>query len=302
METLTDQREAYERWLYGMHYAADTIRNRRSMVGRFVRWLAARDVVTLDAINARWLLSYRGDLRATQTRFGAPATLATQIQHLVAIKSFLHWMGDVRAHDGVLQLPRRPHAIPRCILTVADVRRVLDQPDVTTPLGLRDRAVLEVLYATGLRRAEVTALDRGQTRLDSGTVTVVNGKGNRDRQVPLSPRACGWVQQYLRDGRPSRAHPTAGDALFLSWRARRLGPKHLSGRVRAYLAAAGIPGPGSTHRFRHAIATHLLEAGVDIRYLQVFLGHAKLTTTADYTHVAPGILRDVYARAHPLYQ
>jgi integrase/recombinase XerD len=303
---LEDQLEDYLAWLYAMHYASPTIANRRSMVRRLVHWLAEHGASTVASLTPATLTAYRAALRRHRTEAGAPLTIGTQIQHLVAITSFVRWLAvqEYRVSHLLpsLTIPRRPQTLPRRILTLEELRHVFALPLITDPLGARDRAILEILYATGMRRTEAAQLALDDVDLPQARAAIRAGKGGRGRLVPLTLRAVAWTKRYLSTARPALAQPASPPALFLSQRGRRLRPKDLGARVRHYLRRAGIPPPGSTHLFRHAVATHLLEAGADVRYIQVLLGHTKLSTTALYTRVALPALHDVTARFHPLYR
>ena len=176
---------------------------------------------------------------------------------------------------------------------------MLQQPRVSTVTGVRDRAILELLWATALRRSEVLRLRLHDVRIGEGTVFVSQGKGKKDRVVPMSARAGGWVQRYLDEARLRLWVPPETGFLFLSDTGYPLSPDILTQKVRRYLDEAGITAPGSCHLFRHASATALLEGGADIRFVQEFLGHAKLEATEVYTHVTLTKLKAVYEACHP---
>jgi integrase/recombinase XerD len=185
------------------------------------------------------------------------------------------------------------------VLNANEAERVLRMPNRRSALGLRDRAVLEVLYSSGLRRAELTQLRIGDVDAERRVVFVHLGKGQRDRVVPIGRRALRWVQRYLRRARPLLLRGSDCGALFVTSRGGRLPLNRLSERVHRYIEAAGIGKAGSCHLFRHTMATLLLEGGADVRGVQEMLGHANLSTTARYTHVSIARLQAVHARAHP---
>ena len=200
---------------------------------------------------------------------------------------------------GELRAPRAWKALPRH-LSVDEVDRLLEQPDVTTARGLRDRALIEVLYATGLRVSELISLRPADVNLDASYLTCT-GKGEKQRIVPMGDEAAAWVRRYLREGRPVLLGKRSSPRLFVN--ARRGGPG-LS-RVgfwkilKAYARQAGLIRTLSPHTLRHSFATHLLERGADLRAIQMMLGHADLSTTQIYTHVLEARLRTVYDRFHP---
>ncbi|HKC56558.1 MAG TPA: site-specific tyrosine recombinase XerD [Vicinamibacterales bacterium] len=200
---------------------------------------------------------------------------------------------------GELRAPRAWQALPRH-LSVEDVDRLLEQPDVSAPRGLRDRALIELLYATGLRVSELIALRPADVNLEASYLTCT-GKGAKQRIVPMGDEATAWVRRYLRDGRPALLGKRSSPRLFVN--ARRGGPGLT--RVgfwkilKAYGRGAGVTAALSPHMLRHSFATHLLERGADLRAIQMMLGHADLSTTQIYTHVLQQRMRTVYDRFHP---
>jgi integrase/recombinase XerD len=196
-----------------------------------------------------------------------------------------------------LRAPRAPRPLPR-YLTGPQVEALLGAPDVATPVGLRDRAILEVLYATGLRASELIRLRPEDLDLALGLVKAF-GKGRKERLVPLGSEAQLWVERYLREARPGLARGAGARELFLSRRARRLARPTLWVLVRKHARAAGLAHVLTPHVLRHSFATHLLEHGADLRSLQVMLGHADISSTQIYTHVSRERLRRIYDQFHP---
>ena len=196
-----------------------------------------------------------------------------------------------------LRAPRVVKPLPR-FLTPRQVDALLGAPDTHTPLGLRDRAVLEVFYATGLRVSELIRLRPSDVDLDVGLLTCM-GKGRKERLVPLGREACRWITAYLRDVRPRLAKGRGASELFLSNRSRRFSRMGLWGLVRRHARTAGVERTLTPHVLRHSFATHLLERGADLRALQAMLGHADISTTQIYTHVTRERLRQIHDRFHP---
>jgi len=196
-----------------------------------------------------------------------------------------------------LRAPRAFTALPR-YLTPAQVEGLLDAPDVTTPLGLRDRAILEVLYATGLRVSELVSLRPSDLDMEVGILTCF-GKGRKERLVPLGAQARRWTARYLEEARPRWAGRRGAAELFLSNRGARLSRMGLWGIVRRHALTAGVASTLTPHVLRHSFATHLLERGADLRALQAMLGHADISTTQIYTHITRERLRRVYDQYHP---
>ena len=172
-------------------------------------------------------------------------------------------------------------------------------PTPGRPIGLRDRAILEVLYATAIRRGELVALDLVDTDLARRFLTLRETKTRHDRAVPLGERAAAWLGHYLHDGRPALSVGADPGAVFLATNGERIGAKWLSSQVHHYVTAADIGKSGSCHLFRHSAATLMLEGGADVRYVQELLGHTSLSTTQIYTRVAPERLAAIHAATHP---
>jgi integrase/recombinase XerD len=194
--------------------------------------------------------------------------------------------------------PKRPRRLPKN-LSERDVEALLDAPDADTPLGLRDRAMLETLYATGLRVSELVGLKLGAISLRDGVVRVL-GKGSKERLVPLGDEAIGWIERYLAGPRAALLAGAKADHVFVTSRKGPLTRQAFWHLVKRYGAAAGIPGEAlSPHVLRHAFATHLLNHGADLRVVQLLLGHADITTTTIYTHVARERLKRLHAEHHP---
>ncbi len=227
---------------------------------------------------------------------------ATRARKTAAIRAFYRYLAASGRldHDPSARLaaPRTAELLPK-VLTVAEVERLLTRPS-GSPCGLRDRALLEVLYGAGLRASEALGLRIQDVDLEVGFVRVV-GKGDKERVVPLGRKGVASVLAYLQRGRPFLGAPGGikPAQLFLNARGRRLGRQGLHLVVKRYAAEAGLPDTVSAHTLRHSFATHLVEGGADLRAVQEMLGHADLSTTQIYTHVSPAHLRRVYDEAHP---
>ena len=229
----------------------------------------------------------------------APRSVARAV---ACVRGFYKFVAVERKQDHSpaddLHPPRAWPALPK-FLSLEEVDRLLAQPDSGTPRGLRDKALIEVLYATGLRVSELVALRAGDLNLEDGYLTCI-GKGDKERMVPLGHEAADCVRRYLRDGRPHLLKKRTSPWLFVN--ARDGGPLSRIGFwkvLKAYGVKAGIPRAISPHVLRHSFATHLLERGADLRMIQVMLGHSDLSTTQIYTHVLEARLRTVYDKFHP---
>jgi len=196
-----------------------------------------------------------------------------------------------------IEAPKLPRSLPKT-LTEADVESLLAAPAVDEPLGLRDRAMLEVLYASGLRVSELVTLKTPQIRRDMGVVRVL-GKGSKERLVPLGEEALGWLERYLRESRPTLLGQRVSDALFVTARAAAMTRQSFWHLIRRYSLQAGLHKPISPHTLRHAFATHLLNHGADLRVVQLLLGHSDISTTQIYTHVARERMKQLHAKHHP---
>lgn len=299
---LTRYMHAHFEWLLIHGYSEDTVRARRIALRRFIGWCAERELADPCAITAPVLERYQRHLFTYRKPDGTPLTLGSQAGALAPLKTWFKWM--TREHHipsnpaSELQLPKQPKRLPRTLLAVQDIDAILHEAEPATPAGLRDRAMLELLYATGLRRMELPALKRYDVDLNRRLVFVREGKGRRDRVVPLGERAAAWLDKYLAEARPQLLASDI-DALFVTDYGEPISPAWLADKVKRYMAFAGIERPGATHLFRHACATHMLENGADIRYIQEMLGHTNLATTEIYTHVAIDKLLRIHAATHP---
>ncbi len=284
-------------------YAASTVAARRRHLRDLTTWLEDRGITRPGQVTLPVIERYRLHLYERRKRDGSPLGWGSQAQHLTAVKGLFKWL--TRTHHlssnpaAELELPRLPKRIPRTVLTAREVELVLETPDLTEPMGVRDRTILELLYSTGIRRAECCTLVLTDVDLARGVVLVREGKGARDRYVPLGERAALWLGRYLTDVRPRYVTPPDEGRLFLSTRGRGLTPKRLGALVSGYVDAAAIGKHGSCHVFRHTMATLMLEGGADVRHIQEILGHAELSTTALYTHLSIAQLQDVHRRTHP---
>jgi len=293
----------YLEWLRVRNYSPRTAANTASSVGLFLRWCDERSVTRPEEVTKPILERYQRFLFHFRKESGGPLSFRTQGVRLVPVRGFFRWLTRQNvilsnpASD--LELPRREKRLPKHVLSIAEVERVLAVPAVHEPLGLRDRGILEVLYATGLRRGEVVALRLDDIDADRMTVMVRQGKGKKDRVVPLGERALAWVTKYLDEARPLLATVESDSALFLTTLGQPLSLPWITERVRRYVEASKVGKKGACHLFRHSMATLMLEGGADIRFVQEMLGHSKLETTQIYTQVSIHKLREIHAATHP---
>jgi len=281
-------------WLQDGLAQASLTSYRRDLAG-WQAWLAGRGQSLLEV--------KRGDFEQwLADQFAAKAKATSVSRRLSALRRFYRLQLDdgVIAEDPTLRVrtPKKPRRLPKQ-LSEAQVESLLAAPNTTTQLGLRDRAMLETLYATGLRVSELVGLKLGQLSVDAGVVRIV-GKGNKERLVPMGDEAVAWIERYLREVRPALAGAGKRDEVFLTQRHAPLTRQAFWALVKRYAVRAGIPASAlSPHVLRHAFATHLLNHGADLRVVQLLLGHADITTTTIYTHVARERLKRLHAEHHP---
>jgi integrase/recombinase XerD len=252
--------------------------------------------VAVEALERRDLEAFVRGLMASGL---APRSVARSVACIRGLYKFIAVERRLPSNPADdLRSPRAWPALPK-FLSLEEVDRLLEQPDTTSPRGLRDKALIELLYATGLRVSELIGLRAGDLNLEEGYLTCV-GKGDKQRMVPLGQTAADWVRRYMREGRAALVRQRASPWLFVN--ARDGGPLSRVGFwkvLKAYGKAAGLSRDLSPHVLRHSFATHLLERGADLRMIQVMLGHADLSTTQIYTHVLEARLRAVYDKFHP---
>ena len=261
----------------------------------------------LTAIGPDTLHAYRTWLYGYENEKGRRLSIATQAARLSSLRSFFRYLvkEDILLHDPAahLAVPKRKGTLPRSVLSKQEVARLLASPDVRTPLGIRDRAMLEVLYSTGIRNAELRALRIYDLDFERGFLRINEGKNAKDRVVPMGDAASAWVQEYLSESRPklltNRKDAATETLVFLSKNGRPLLPLGVIYPIRKFAKRAGIERAITPHSFRHTFATHLLAGRADIRHIQAMLGHASVATTQIYTRVEVTDLKAVHRRCHP---
>lgn len=267
-------------------YAAD--------LARYVEW-AERSGVDPITLTHRQMRAYLAELdRAKYAR----RTIARRLSSIRTFFAFLHTQGIVGSDpSAVLTTPKVPSRLPK-VMKADAVTRMVDAPDVSTPAGLRDKAVLELLYATGARVSEIAGLMLGDVDLAQGQVTLM-GKGSKQRIVPMHRIAVDSLRGYILTARPAFAAHDSDQHVFLSSRGRPYSADAIRRMFKRYLAMTGAAGTLSPHALRHTFATHLLDAGADLRTVQELLGHVALSTTQIYTHLSTQRLQDVHRSSHP---
>jgi integrase/recombinase XerD len=285
------------------NYSPRTVTTRDTYLGYFLRWGEDRGLTQPREITKPILDRYRKWLYYHRKENGKPLSFRSQHHRLVAVRALFRWLARENAilfnPASELELPKLETSLPRHVLTAEEAEAVLRQPDLATPLGVRDRALLETLYSTGIRRLELVQLSVFDVEADRRLLLVRQGKGRKDRRVPIGERALAWVEKYRLEVRPRYAVEPDPGTLFLSSLGQAIEPARMSQLVRTYVRQAEIGKSGACHLFRHTCATLLLEAGMDIRYIQQLLGHARLDTTQIYTQVSIRELARLHAALHP---
>jgi integrase/recombinase XerD len=293
--------EDYFVWMRLQNFSSETVQGRRYTLGAFVDWCRDRGLYRSTEITKPILDRYRLHLFNRRKPDGSPLLFSSQHTMLSELRAFFKWLTRENLilynTASELELPKKSHRLPRNVLNARQVEEVLNETDVKTPFGLRDRAILETLYSTAMRAGELCGLELSDVDADRGVVFIAEGKGKKDRFVPIGERALGWIDKYKSDVRPDQLDSLYEPALFLSRWSRPLTPKGLAKIASRYLRAAGFQ--GACHVFRHACATLMLERGADVRFVQQMLGHGDLSTTEIYTHVSIRKLKEIHRATHP---
>jgi integrase/recombinase XerD len=282
--------------------ANNTLAAYRRDLRRYIGFLTARGMTRGDQVDDVAVRSFVASVSASTHGPDAAPYRATSVSRVLsAVRSFHRFLVSegIAPHDPTSEVvrPRVPRPLPHP-LSVEEIRRLIEAPDRSTPTGLRDRAILEVLYGSGVRISELTGLDVDDLDLEGGFVRVV-GKGGKEREVPIGRHAQDAASSYLTRARPHLAGQRTRGELFLNARGGRLSRQACAKLLAAYAARVGIGRRVSPHDLRHSFATHLLEGGADVRVVQELLGHASVATTQIYTLVTRQHLREVYYAAHP---
>jgi integrase/recombinase XerD len=274
-----------------------------SHLRRLIVWCEERDLQRPQDITKPILERYQRHLHYYRQANGKPLTLGSQQVWLSAVKAFFKWLTQenylLYNPASELKLPKLPKKLPRAVLSEADVANLLAQPDLDTPSGIRDRSLLELFYSCGLRRTELLSLCCQDVNVKRQLLIVKKGKGGRERYLPIGDRATLWLKKYVEDVRDELLLEVHQDRLFLTDDGAPFQATHLGQVVKKYLKQAEIDVTGSCHLLRHAMATHMLERGADIRFIQAMLGHEDLSTTEIYTQVSVEKLREVHRATHP---
>jgi integrase/recombinase XerD len=301
-DALTQSLDRYLQHLAVKGFSESTLRVRRVHMGMFLKWCQRSGISAPAKVTRTSLENYQRYLFQYRKKDRNPLAVASQHSRLAPLKVWFKWLSHRKyiPHDPAaeLELPRVGYKLPS-VMNKEEVERVLSQPKIEVPLGIRDRAILEILYSSGLRRMELLHLKLYDVDQKHGLITVRQGKGQRDRVVPVGERALAWLDMYLNTLRPEIVRQPDNGIVFLTSNGASFTPNHLSWLARQYVKSAGIAKGGACHIFRHTMATLMLEGGADIRYIQAMLGHVRLDTTQIYTHVSIRTLKQIHTTTHP---
>jgi integrase/recombinase XerD len=305
-DTFAAQLGAFVEDLRVRRYSPASERFMRNSLPRLFAFLTDQGVSHSRDVTEAHLVAFARALEEARTRHHqAPLAPMTRWNYLRAARSFFTFLArrGLLLHNPAAELPLpKPHYLPRRVLTVRQAARLMTAPSPWTHLGQRERAILEVLYGSGIRRGECARLDVSDADLVQGTLLVKDSKGKRDRLVPLPGRAAAAIDVYLRDSRPELLKDPSEKALFLSYttasRGRRLSASALCRIVAKHSSAAKLPHV-HPHALRHTCATHVLQGGADLKHVQELLGHRSIASTVTYTRVGVRDLLEIFERAHP---
>ena len=297
---------AHITWLAIHNFSLTTTTKRALYVRAFGLWCLERDIVTPCTLTKPMIESFQRHLFTHRQVNGKPLAWSSQHLHLKEIKQFFSWLAKQNyipfSPAAEIELPKQPKTLPKATLSIDEVESILQQPDITTLFGLRDRAIFEVLYSTGIRRAEVCALRIDHIYVDRQVLFINQGKGQKDRYVPIGQRALLWIARYVEQARDQLAIDPKERTLFLTIDGKPIDPDSLTEYGRRYIRSAKVEKPGACHIFRHTMATLMHDNGADIRTIQAILGHEKLDTTQIYTRVSLKKLLETHQKTHPAEQ
>jgi len=295
--------DQYLEWMRVTNYSERTVENRQLYLSYFIVWAEDRGLTRPTEITKPILERYQRFLYHYRKKDGNPLSFRSQHSRLVPVRAWFKWLTKnnhiLYNPASELELPRLERRLPKHVLTIREAETVMRVPNLSDPLGVRDRAILETLYSTGIRRMEVIGLKLYDMDTDRGTLMVRQGKGKKDRMVPIGQRAINWIEKYLTEVRHRLLLDPNDVTLFLTHLGEGFTTNRLTQMVREYVDAADIGKRGSCHLFRHTMATLMLENGADVRFIQAMLGHAKLETTQIYTQVSIRKLKEIHEATHP---
>lgn len=308
METLL---KSWGEWIEAQGFAPGSVKDHRQKLQGFLDFLDGEGSgrpqgsasLVLEA-DKKKLSAYQSHLfEMTSKKTGKKLSCNSQINRLTVLKNFYRFLqqtGRIAINPAeIIVLPRHPKLIPPVLLKSREMKKLLDAPDLGNPLGFRDRTIMEVFFATGMRLSELTSSAVEDLNFEEGLIHIKHGKGQKQRLVPMGEAARNWLQEYLENVRPILAKQSDTQAVFLNRFARRMDKNGWQKKLAQYVSSAGIKKSFTTHCFRHQLATSMLERGADTRHIQEILGHETLKTTQRYLHVVKAELKRIHAKSHP---
>ncbi len=297
----------YEEWMLTRGWSERTRESYKSNIRFFLDYLINEtSVQNLNEIDSKILSGFQTFLYHSETKQGKRLALSSQHTKLVSVRSFFHFLyeTDVLLFDpsAALHLPKKRKSLPKGVMSEKQVEKLLNQPDLSTALGFRDRTILETLYSTGIRNTELRNLNIYDVDFNQLQTNIIKGKNAKDRVVPLGEIAADYIHEYLISARPKLNHRSAivsNELLFISKNGLQITKANLIWIIAKYVKEADLKQNYTPHSLRHSCATHMLRAGADIRYIQEMLGHASVATTQIYTKVEVTDLRAMHRQCHP---
>jgi integrase/recombinase XerD len=293
----------YLEWMAVTNYSPNTVESRKADLHLFNEWSKTRSLSIPQEITKPILERFQRYLYHFRKPNGKPLGFHRQSVLLTGLKGFFKWLAQnnyiLYNPASELILPKVPKQLPKDILNSDEVESILSQADLNSPFGTRDRAIMETLYSTGIRRLELVNLTIFNVDQTRGTLFIEQGKGKKDRIVPIGERALAWMNKYLDEVRDELLIDPNETTLFITYQGSGFHPNKLTAIIRNYIKQADIGKTGSCHLFRHTMATQMLDNGADVRFIQELLGHARLDTTQRYTHVSITKLKDIHSATHP---
>ena len=300
---LREHLDAYVENMRIRKLSENTVAHRRRLGGQFLDWCEDRDLDAPVQLTPKVIESYQRFVHRKRKLDGQPYSVRSQLLRLDAVRALCRFLlrCDVILRDPTerMEMPKKPNALPKAVLGLEEIEKVMAIPTLNTPTGLRDRAILEVFWATGIRRQELLDLDLYCIDGHQKTLAVHKGKGNRARVVPIGRRAVDWVTRYLDEARPLLLRDPDEQTLFITQRGKAMNRETVSAYVANYIRKANLGKLGSCHLIRHSVGTMLMHNGLNLRHVQKLLGHQKLQTTEIYTHLTIMDLKAAYQKAHP---
>lgn len=292
----------YLKHLKALGLSYHTVRNARYGLRDFIRFLDKEQILYLDDLSGNLLGEYQEDLAFRFTSKGSILSLRSQSQLLGVVKGFTRFLKDkdylLNDPGESIKLPKKPRKLPRIILSMKDIKKLMGAPDMRTNRGYRNRIILEMLYDTGIRRSEINNIKLTDLDLKAGYI-LIHGKGNKERVVPLSKRVCEFVRNYILAVRSSFINGDDPGYLILNRWGQRMDPNSVWAVVKRCVHLANLKKNISTHTLRHTCATHMLKNGAPVRHIQEMLGHESLESTQIYTHVTINDLKEIHSKYHP---